>query len=496
VTDLLTVTDVSKSFPGVRALRRVSLSVRRGEVHALVGENGAGKSTLMNILSGVYEKDSGSLKFDGKEMVVHRPLDSQRLGISIIHQELNLVPHFSVAENLFVGWEKRRARFFLDKRRTTEDARALLSRVGLDVDPGTPVMRLSLAQRQLVEVAKALATNAQLIVMDEPTSSLSAAEIQRLLDIIGELRAGGVAVVFISHKLQEVFAIADRITVIRDGEVIRTFEAGQCAEGELIQLMVGRAVADVYPRRESVVGDVFFEVRGFSRKGKFTDVSFSLRRGEILGISGLVGSGRSEVLESVFACDPRDSGEVFLDGARVEIRSPRDAIALGIGLVPEDRKLKGLLLGMAVRSNVSIASLGKVSRLGFLDFAAERTGVAAYVKQLSIKVADDTQQVLRLSGGNQQKVVLSKWFAIRPRVLLVDEPTRGVDVGAKKEIYTLLRDLTRQGVSVVMVSSELPEILGMSDRILVMHQGAVKGEVPAGEATQHGLLSMSLGKGT
>jgi ABC-type sugar transport system ATPase subunit len=494
VYDLLSVKDVDKSFPGVHALKKVSLSIRKGEVHALVGENGAGKSTLMNILSGIHQKDSGSIQFDGKEMDVSRPLDSQLLGISIIHQELNLVPHFSIAENLFVGREKRTAIVLLNRRRTNEDARALLRRVGLDVDPGTLVKELSIAQRQLVEVAKALAVRAQLIVMDEPTSSLSETEIARLLDIIRELRSSGVSVVFISHKLEEVFSIADRITVIRDGEVVRTVVSSECTQHDLIHMMVGRPITDIYPKRDSEIGDVLFEVRGFCSNGKFSEVSFSLRRGEILGVSGLVGSGRSEVLQSIFGSDPHDAGEVFLDGRRIQIGSPRDAIAHGLGLVPEDRKLKGLFLGMAVRANVSIASLRKVSRYGVFNFGLERSLVAGFIRQLSIRVADDRQKALHLSGGNQQKVVLSKWFAIRPRVLLVDEPTRGVDVGAKKEIYGLLRGLAREGVSIVMVSSELPEILGMSDRILVMHQGTVRGEVLQKDASQQILLSMSLAK--
>jgi ABC-type sugar transport system ATPase subunit len=492
--NLLTVTNVDKTFPGVHALKKVSLFIRKGEVHALVGENGAGKSTLMNILSGIHKKDSGSILFNGSEMDVSRPLDSQLLGISIIHQELNLVPHFSIAENIFVGREKRRGRFFLNKRRTVEDAKALLLRVGLDLDPETPVLHLSIAQRQLVEVAKALAIHAQLIVMDEPTSSLSEAEIKRLLDIIRELRASGVSVVFISHKLEEVFSIADRITVIRDGEIVRTVDAKACTQSDLIEMMVGRAITEIYPKRENEIGEVVFEVKGFSRRGKFSGVSFSLRRGEILGISGLVGSGRSEVLQAIFGSDEKDSGEVFIAGAKVEIRSPQDAIRCGMGLVPEDRKLKGLFLGMAVRANVSIASLGKVSRYGVFDFGKERAVVASFIQKLSIRVKDDTQKALHLSGGNQQKVVLSKWFAIQPRVLFVDEPTRGVDVGAKKEIYTLLRGLAQEGVSIVMVSSELPEILGMSDRIIVMHQGTIRGEVLQEQATQQLLLSMSLAK--
>ncbi|HOV64989.1 MAG TPA: sugar ABC transporter ATP-binding protein, partial [Spirochaetia bacterium] len=359
--ELLKVTDVDKSFPGVHALKKVSLTILKGEVMALVGENGAGKSTLMNILSGIYQKDSGSITFNGKEIHVSSPLDSHKLGISIIHQELNLIPHFSVAENIFVGREKRKF-FLFDKRTTIEESKKLLKRVGLEVDPRSLVIDLSIAQRQMVEVAKALAYNAKLIVMDEPTSSLSDREIERLLNIVRDLKREGVSVIFISHKLEEVLAIADRITVLRDGEVVGVLDAAGCTEDNLIQLMVGREITNIYPKVETPLGDVVFEIRNFSRGKVFRNVSFSLRRGEILGIAGLVGAGRSEVLQAIFGIDPFDSGEVFLDGRKVIIRSPQDAIRLGMGFVPEDRKLKGLLLGMAVKENITLASLEEVSR--------------------------------------------------------------------------------------------------------------------------------------
>jgi len=491
--ELLRVTDVDKSFPGVQALKKVSLTILEGEVMALVGENGAGKSTLMNILSGIYQKDSGSITFNGKEMHVSSPLDSQKLGISIIHQELNLIPHFSVAENIFVGREKRKF-FLFDKRTTIEESKKLLKRVGLEIDPRSLVIDLSIAQRQMVEVAKALAYNAKLIVMDEPTSSLSDREIERLLNIIRDLKKEGVSVIFISHKLEEVLAIADRITVLRDGEVVGVLDAAGCTEDNLIQLMVGREITNIYPKVETPLGDVVFEIRNFSRGKVFRNVSFSLRRGEILGIAGLVGAGRSEVLQAIFGIDPFDSGEVFLDGRKVIIRSPQDAIRLGMGFVPEDRKLKGLLLGMAVKENITLASLEEVSRHAILKPSREREVSESFIEKLSIKTSGYMQKVLHLSGGNQQKVVLSKWLAIKPRILFVDEPTRGVDVGAKKEIHAILSQLTQDGVSIIMVSSELPEILGMSDRIIVMHEGEVKGEILRKDATQHLILSMALSK--
>ncbi len=492
--DLLSIVDVDKTFPGVHALKKVSLSTRKGEVMALVGENGAGKSTLMNILSGIHQKDSGSIRFDGVEMAVTCPMDSQKLGISIIHQELNLIPHFSIAENIFVGREKRKSRFFYDKRKTIEDAKKLLARVGLNVDPRIVVKNLSIAQRQMVEVAKALAFNTKLIVMDEPTSSISDTEIDRLLNIIRELKADGVSVIFISHKLDEVLAIADRITVLRDGEVVGVLEAKGCTEDNIIQMMIGREITNIFPKMETQLGDTVFEVKNFSQGKRFADINFSLRKGEILGFAGLVGAGRSEVLQAIFGIDPSDSGEVFIDGKEVSIKTPRDAIGLGMGFVPEDRKLKGLLLGMAVKDNITLASLETVSKYGLFNFGKERGIADSFVDKLSIKTSNINQKTLHLSGGNQQKVVLSKWLAIKPKILFVDEPTRGVDVGAKKEIHALLSQLTQEGVSIIMVSSELPEILGMSDRIIVMHEGAIKGEILRKDATQHKILTMALSK--
>ena len=492
--DLLSIVDVDKTFPGVHALKKASLSIRKGEVMALVGENGAGKSTLMNILSGIHQKDSGSIHFDEREMNVTCPMDSQKLGISIIHQELNLIPHFSIAENIFVGREKSKSRFFYDKQKTIEEAGKLLARVGLDADPRTVVKDLSIAQRQMVEVSKALAFNTKLIVMDEPTSSISDTEIDRLLGIIRELKANGVSVIFISHKLDEVLAIADRITVLRDGEVVGVLEAEGCTEDAIIQMMIGREITNIFPKLETQLGDTVFEVRNLSQGKRFADINFSLRKGEILGFAGLVGAGRSEVLQAVFGIDPSDSGEVFIEGKQVSIKTPRDAIGLGIGFVPEDRKLKGLLLGMAVKDNISLASLETVSKYGIFNFGKERGIAESFVGKLSIKTSDINQQTLHLSGGNQQKVVLSKWLAIKPKILFVDEPTRGVDVGAKKEIHALLSQLTQEGVSIIMVSSELPEILGMSDRIIVMHEGAIKGEILRKDATQHNILTMALSK--
>ncbi len=494
--ELLRVERINKAFPGVQALRDVSLRVAKGEVLALVGENGAGKSTLMNILSGIHQKDSGSIVLGGREVHISSPLHSQHLGISIIHQELNLVPHFSVAENLFVGQEKKRGGIFLDRKRTNDEAKAILERVGLTVDVTALVRTLSIAQRQMIEIAKALTRNATLIVMDEPTSSISDREIERLFRIIRDLRDSGVSVIFISHKLDEVFAIADRIAVMRDGLLVGELDPKASSEDEVIRLMVGREITDIFPKTSVAQGGEILRVSGLVRAGQAEPLSFSLCRGEILGFAGLVGAGRSELLQAVFGIDAFSAGEVFLEGRPVRIRSPKDAIALGIGFVPEDRKLKGLMLGLAVRENVSIASLEKVSRRGIMRNAAERTSVDSFIGRLEIKTADRDQLALHLSGGNQQKVVLAKWLAIKPKILIVDEPTRGVDVGAKKEIHSILNQLAGEGVSIVAISSELPEILGMCDRIVVMHEGRIKGELLRREATQEKILTMALSKET
>ncbi len=492
--ELLRVERIYKAFPGVQALKDVSIRARTGEVLAIVGENGAGKSTLMNILSAIHQKDSGAIYIDGREVEINSPFHSQQLGISIIHQELNLVPHFSVAENIFVGQEKRRGGIFLDRKKTQEGARAVLDRVGLSIDANTLVRNLSIAQRQMVEIAKALSRNAKLIVMDEPTSSISDREVERLFKIILDLKSSGVSVIFISHKLDEVFAIADRIVVMRDGQIVGELDPKQSTQDTVIQMMVGREITNIFPKTAAAIGEEIFGVKGLVRNGSPKGLSFSLRRGEILGFAGLVGAGRSELLQAIFGIDAFESGQLVLEGKPVQIRNPREAIALGIGFVPEDRKLKGLMLGLAVKINVTIASLRNVSSRGVMRNGVERAAVESYIRRLAIKTSGQDQLALHLSGGNQQKVVLAKWLAIRPKILIVDEPTRGVDVGAKKEIHSIMNQLANEGVSIIMVSSELPEILGMSDRIIVMHESQIKGELLRRDATQEKILTMALSK--
>lgn len=489
---LLTMENICKRFPGVQALNNVNISILKGEVMAIVGENGAGKSTLMKILSGVHQKDSGKIFLDGKEVNILSPTHSQRLGISIIHQELNLIPYLSIAENIFMGREKRSKIFFLDKKKTLEEARRYLQLVGLNANPSTLVKNLSIAQRQMVEVAKALSLNSKLIIMDEPTSSLTDREIGILMDIIRSLKNKGVSIIFISHKLSEIFHIADRVTVLRDGNVIDTVKITDCTEESIIQMMVGREITSMYSKADTTIGDTILEVKNLSSGSTLKNINFSLKKGEILGFAGLVGAGRSELMRAVFGIDSFDYGEIIVDGKNIKIKNPSDAISLGMGFVPEDRKLQGLILIMAVRENVTLSSLEKVSKSGFLKHDMEKSVTQDFIEKLSIKTPHHEQKVVNLSGGNQQKVVISKWLAIRPKILILDEPTKGIDVGAKKEIHSLMAKLASQGVSIIMISSELSEVLGMSDRIIVMHNGVIKGELSRSDATQEKILTLAL----
>jgi ABC-type sugar transport system ATPase subunit len=489
--EVLVMRNIDKSFPGVQALKKVNLSIEKGEVHALIGENGAGKSTLMKILSGVYQKDAGEILIDGKPVLIDTPEKATNLGISIIYQELNLMPNLSVAENIFVGREKRKG-IFLDKGLTLQEAEKYTAEVGLHVNVQTPVRDLSIAQRQMVEVAKALSVNAKVIIMDEPTSSLTEPEVVILMGIIRKLRSQGTSVVFISHRLSEIFEIGDRVTVLRDGEVIDTVAAGGCTEDSLIQMMVGRSLTDLFPKETVPIGGVILEAEHITSGTVVRDVSFTLRKGEILGFAGLVGAGRSELMAAVFGFGRRDGGLVRIDGKNIPPNMPAEAIKHGIGFVPEDRKLQGLVLGMAVRENSTLASLESVSFGGLIKSGEERKIAARYVKSLGIRTPGIEQKVQNLSGGNQQKVVIAKWLATHPKVLIMDELTRGIDVGAKKEIYGLISKLAEDGVGIILISSELPEVLGMSDRIIVMHEGIVKGELSRGEATQKRIMSMIL----
>ncbi len=489
---LLEMRGVSKSFPGVKALDKVDLRVYPGEVLALVGENGAGKSTLMKILSGVHRMDEGEIILEGKPVSLPDPLSSQKAGISIIYQELNTLNNLSIAENIFIGREPIARNGLVDRHRQHREARALLDEVKLPLDTQTLTGKLSTAQKQMVEVAKALSFNAKLIIMDEPTSSLTNAETRTLFDIVRRLKARGVAIVFITHRMVEIFQIADRVAVLRDGQMAASMDAKDITEADIISAMVGREIGDLYVKEEAPLGEVALEVQGLSTKNRLHDVSFYVRSGEILGFAGLVGAGRSEVMRAVFGIDPRQSGTILVRGKKATIRKTGDALRYGIGFVPEDRKEQALILDMTVKKNMSLAALDRVSRGWFIDQLRESRLAEKFVALLRVRTPSLEQRVKNLSGGNQQKVVIAKWMANEPLILILDEPTRGIDVGAKKEIHKLMSDLARQGVAIVLVSSELPEVIGMSDRIMVMHEGRVKGSFDRRGVTQEEIMQMAV----
>ncbi len=497
--ELLAALGVSKRFAGVTALDGVDFELRAGEVHALMGENGAGKSTLMKILSGVQPADAGEIRIDGAAVRFAGVRDAERAGVAIIHQELNLVPELSVAANVFLGREPRRAGVFLDGRAMSAAARGLLGRLGIELDPDARVAGLRMGEQQLVEIAKALSLEARILIMDEPTSALSPAECARLFRIVRGLAADGVGIVYISHRIEEVSDLADRVTVLRDGRRVVTAPIAEMSRARLIAAMVGREIGD-RPATAGEGGPVVLSVRGLTldvpvRRGwrrVLDGVDLDLRQGEILGVGGLLGSGRTEILETLFgATRGRAGGSIRLDGRPVAIASPRVARRLGIALVTEDRKGQGLLLAASVRDNVALPSLGRISRFGIRRPAGEAAVAADAVRRLGIRCAGIGQATATLSGGNQQKVVIGKWLATGPRVLLLDEPTRGIDVGAKQEIYALVRALAGEGLAILMVSSELPELLLLADRILVMAQGRKTGELARAAASEEAIMDLA-----
>lgn len=488
---LLEMRGITKTFPGVKALNNVNLTVEAGKVLALVGENGAGKSTLMKILSGIYKRDAGEIRIEGNPVEIDGPLSSRALGISIIYQELSVLNNMDIAENIFVGREMRK-NGLVDHRRQHAEAQKLLEHVGLEMDTHTKVKTLSTAQKQMVEVAKALSYNAKLIIMDEPTSSLTDTETAMLMDIIRRLRDEGVAIVYISHRMNEIFEISDEIAVMRDGEMMDKMVTSQVTEGEVIAAMVGRDVKNLFVKEAAQIGETVLEVKNLSTKNFLKDINFTVRAGEIVGFAGLVGAGRSEVMRAVFGIDRRESGEIYVRGQKVTIRNTVDALRCGMGFVPEDRKEQALILQMSVERNTSLAALKSISKNWFIRPAQEKALAEEYVQKLKVKTPSLAQKVLNLSGGNQQKVVIAKWMATHPAILILDEPTRGIDVGAKKEIHELMVRLAKSGVGIIMISSEMPEVLGMSNRIIVMHGGQICGELTAQEATQERIMEMIL----
>jgi ribose transport system ATP-binding protein len=491
---LLRMRGICKRFPGVLALQEAGLEVVPGEVHVLLGENGAGKSTLMKILCGQYSADAGEVTFAGETIRPSSPLDAEQLGLVMIHQELSLVPGLTVAENLFLGHEPTRGGLICSEV-MRQGALDLLRKLRCEVDPGMAVSSLSVAEQQLVEIARALRQQARLLVMDEPTAALSDAEIEALFDVIRSLCHAGVPVIYISHRIKEIFTIGDRVTVMRDGRTVGTRVVGQTEVGELIRLMVGRTIAEQIPKREVAMGDPVLQVDGLSREGVLAPISLTLHAGEILGVAGLMGSGRTELARAVFGADPTDSGTVTVGGTTLPGRSPSAAIAAGLGFITEDRKQQGLILQCSVAENITLTSLDDIARFGVLDLDAELEQARAMSEKLRIRTASLGQETINLSGGNQQKVILARWLAARCRVLLFDEPTRGIDVGAKAEIYELIGDLVEQGVAVVLISSEMPELLGLADRVAVMHEGTLQGILPRAEATQEGIMQLALGQG-
>ncbi|MHC5705696.1 sugar ABC transporter ATP-binding protein [Streptomyces sp. ICN441] len=492
--ELLRIEGIRKTFPGVVALDGVDFDLRRGEVHVLLGENGAGKSTLIKTLSGACTPDAGRILAGGEEVHIKSAQDSERLGIATIYQEFVLVPDLSVAENIFLGRQPRRFGM-VDRKRMEADAEELLARVGVNVSPRARVRELGIARRQMVEIAKALSLDARVLIMDEPTAVLTTEEVERLFAIVRQLRADGVGVVFITHHLEEIAALGDRVTVIRDGRTVGQVPAST-AEDELVRLMVGRPIEQQYPRETAEAGAALLTVEGLTRDGVFHDVSFEVRAGEVVGIAGLVGAGRTEVVRAVFGADPYDKGTVKAGGAAVKPHDVNAAMAAGIGLVPEDRKGQGLVLDASVEENLGLVTMRQATRAGLVDLGRQREAAARIANRLGVRMAGPGQQARTLSGGNQQKVVIGKWLLADTRVLILDEPTRGIDVGAKVEIYRLVNELTAAGAAVLMISSDLPEVLGMSDRVLVMAQGRIAGELPAGEATQDAVMALAVGNPT
>lgn len=487
----LEMRNISKAFPGVKVLENVTLKVKAGEVHALMGENGAGKSTLMKILMGIYRADQGQLYLGGKQVEVNNPKEAMGKGISMIHQELNTVLDMEVAENIFIGREKLKNNRLklIDRTGMREESKRYLQELEIDIDPRTLMRDLSIAQMQLVEIVKAISVNSKLIVMDEPTSAITNKEAVILFKQIERLKKQGAAIIYISHKMDEIFRISDTITVLRDGQLIGTKPIGELDEDKLIRMMVGREITEIYPKEDADIGAVIMEVKGLSRGRRVHNASFRLRKGEVLGIAGLVGAGRSELVETIFGIAPKTSGDILINSRKVKIKNPGDAIGYQMALITEDRKRSGLNLAASVKENISLAALPKLARAGLIDLRKEKQAAEAYIGQLKIKTPDADAMAANLSGGNQQKVVLAKWLLNQPEIIIFDEPTRGIDVGAKRDIYLMINALAKEGKAIIVISSEMAEVMGICDRILVMCEGQITGELKRPEFSQEQIMA-------
>jgi len=493
---LLSACGISKAFGGTPVLQNVSLDLWPGEVHVLMGENGAGKSTFNKILSGVHTPDSGEILLNGQAVSIASPAAAQAHGIALLHQEPIIFPDLDVAENIFVGRQPQKGPWrSINWHSMYEQAGELLNSLGVQIDPHERMGGLSVAAHQMVEMARAMSQNARVLIMDEPTASLSPDEVADLFRIVRDLRAQGVALVFISHRLEEVFEIGDRITVLRDGEFVNTVTPAETTKEEIIRMMVGRPLSSLFEREAGSIGEPLLKVEGLTRTGHFRNISFEVKAGEIVGMAGLVGAGRTEVSEAIFGVTQLDAGKVFLDGKPVNIRSPRQAVQLGLAYVPEDRQQHGLLLSMTIAENITLPVLKQFAQMGWLRARQEREVAQQYTAKLHLRAARDVSQAAgELSGGNQQKVVLAKWLLSQPRVLILDEPTRGIDIGAKAEVHRIMGELASQGMAILMISSELPEILAMSDRVLVMREGRLTGEFNRAEATQEKIMAAATGQ--
>lgn len=484
---------IDKQFGGNYVLKDAGFFLADSEIHALMGENGAGKSTLMKILTGVYSRDAGTVLVDGKEVVYHNPQEAEQAGIVFIYQELNVLRDLTVEENMFLGKEIRGPLGVCNKTAMRARVKEILDTLGVAIDPGQTMDRLSVGQQQMIEIAKALMVDAKVIIMDEPTSALTQTETHVLFDVVRKLKSRGVSIIYISHRMEEIFELCDRITVLRDGRYIDTKKISDTDMTDVIRMMIGREIGERYPARSTKPGNVIFEVRGLNCPGTFSDISFSLHAGEVLGVAGLMGAGRTEIMHAIFGNMPHTTGEILIDGSPVHIRSPIDAMRSGIGFITEDRKTEGLMVADSIAKNIAIANLKKVSSNGIMSKDREKTLVLKAINDLQIKCTSGEHICENLSGGNQQKVVFSKWINTDPKILILDEPTRGVDIGAKKEIYNIINELAGGGVAIIMVSSELPEVLGMSDRIMVIHEGRVSGIIENDNTTQEEVMVLATG---